>query len=87
MQRLEPKASLCAPYTDKHDVLVEHIALAIQVRKDMVQSLLPLVPKFPREKSSSVKLLDMFMALSENSEKVILEDAHKPQDVFVLPSY
>lgn len=87
MQRLEPKASLCAPYTDKHDILVEHLALAIQIRKDMVQSLLPLIPKFPRDKSCSVKLLDMIMSVSDNAEKIILAETQKAQDVFILPRY
>ena len=68
-------------------MLVEHLALAVQVKKDIIQSLLPLLPKFPRDKACSLKLLDTMAALAENTEKAILENAHQPQDVFVLPTY
>lgn len=86
-QKLDPKASICSPYSDKHDVLVEHLALTVQVRKDIIQSILPLLPKFPRDKSSSLKLLDLITALTEGSEKLVFDRLAKPQDVFVLPSY
>lgn len=87
MQRLEAKASVCPPYSDKHDILVQHVALTIQIRKDFVQTLQQLLPKFPKDKNCSVKLLDIIMSLSENTERVILEDARKPQDVFIFPNY
>lgn len=87
LQKLEAKASICSPFSDKHDVLVEHLALAVQVRKDIIQSLLPNLPKFPRDKASTLKLLDIMSTLAENIEKSIFEAAAKPQDIFVLPSY
>lgn len=73
---------------DKPDIIIQHLPLTLQVRKDLIQAAASIVaPKILKDKQSNLKLLDILFTIYESLEKSVLEQARKPQDVIVIPNY
>lgn len=86
--KYEQKATVCSPLTDNHNVLVQHLAMSLQVKKDLIMAAAPLSgPKLFKDKPSSLKLLDIIWNLGESLEKSMAPTNEKLQDVFVFNSY
>lgn len=86
--KYEQKATVVAPLTDNHNVLVQHLAMSLQVKKDLIMDGASLAsPKLFKDKSSSLKLLDVMANIAESLEKTLGPADGRPQDIFTFNSY
>ena len=87
-QKFEAKGTVSSPLTDKHDVLIQHLPITLQVRKELIQATASMIaPRILKDKPSNLKLLETVYSIYDNLVAHINSGATKPQDKVILQSY
>lgn len=76
--------ALAQPYTEKHNILVQNLPLALQIRRELIASSAQTLCIKLKEKQIYKRLIETIFKVSDSLEKKILKALARPQDQFVF---